>query len=544
MKPLDLIKQLVLEAGPYSEVMQPFQLADFEAIFATHPDGRPLYRLCYSERRRGESKTEDLAAVALADIMTSPPRSRSYAVAADIQQASLILDSIRGFAARSTVLAGLEVGRDIVTNPATDSQLIVLASDAPTAFGIRPRKIYFDEFSLQVRADLWTAMWSSIGKSPRSQLIAVSMAGSDFTSIAWTVHELAASKERYYFASRQGSELAPWLSIEDMEEQQATLHPADFAKFWQCQWMESAGSFITQEQYALAETGTEATIGDPKLSYYAGIDVGLVKDATVIAIVHAEGDRVVLDRMVTLQGTATNEVLFTAIEETVLDLSRSFNVRHWLFESWQAVATTQRLQERLGANRVSHRPPTGPTQGNLWGVFYRLFANHLVTLFPHERLRKETLNLVAKESGGRRVAIGSSAVHQDHCIAFGLAAEQCVGRKETPTYAPPLMWKPSVARIAEGEYSSDAGIIAAAASQPQPTRRSPLGTDSRGPDVAADSVAPGTVCNADRAGKPCGGTLFNSEQECLLCGTRPPSASTGSGTPMPWTSLKRGGSLW
>jgi len=296
--PVRLIRdELVLAVGEsYGALLQPWQEDFFKAVFAVE-EGRPKHRLVYSERRRGESKTEDVAAVALADLLVGPERSRSYAVAGDAAQAALILDSISGFVGRSPALHGISVQRMVVRNAATDSELHVMSSDAPTAYGIRPRKVYFDELSLQPDERLWTAMWSAIGKSPQSQMVTTSMAGWDFAGLGWRIREQAREGGRYFFQTRDGSELAPWLSQVDMDEQQATLHPADFARFWECRWTEPKGSWITAEVYqnALASGWKEQYRGDGQSRYVAFVDIGLVRDATAIAVAHAQGDVVFID---------------------------------------------------------------------------------------------------------------------------------------------------------------------------------------------------------------------------------------------------------
>jgi hypothetical protein len=423
-----VLERLVLPTGqPYSKSIQDFQREFFRAIFA-HKQGRPEHRLVYDERRRGESKTEDCAAAALGDLLTGPIRSRSFAVAVDADQAALILDSIAGFKSRSPILQDITVLRSVVTNPATNSSLRVLSADAPTAYGIRPRKVFFDELSLQPDDRLWTAMWSSIGKSAEAQMVAVSMAGSNFSGLGWKIREQARQSPAYYFHTRQGSELAPWLSARDLDEQQATLHPSDFARFWLCEWREPRGSWITREMYEQAEVGRAGIKGDgaPR---YGFVDVGLVHDPTAIAIVHKEGDRVVLDALETLQGSRNEPVELEALEELVSEMSKDYGCFEWIFESPQAVASVQRLQSRLRGVRVEARYPTAENQARLWGNLYQLFANHRLVVFPHEQLKKEALSLHTRAQGGRiKVVESSGIVHQDHILAVGgaaLLAEDC-----------------------------------------------------------------------------------------------------------------------
>ena len=419
--PVELIlDELVLPAGqPYRALAAPWQVDTFRAIFAAGAGAVPRHRLVYSERRRGESKTEDVAAAGLADLLCGPPRHRSYVVAGDEDQAALVLDSVEGFRARSPILADVVVQRGTVRNTATGAELRVLASDARTAYGIRPRRVYFDELSLQRDERLWTAMWSAVGKDPRSQLVAVSMSGWDFTSLGWRIRELARGSEAYYFATREGTELAPWLSAADMEEQRATLHPADFARFWECRWTEAAGSWITSEMYEAAETGVEAFSGSGCVGF---VDVGLVHDATAVAVCHGEDGRVVLDKLDTLQGTRAAPVELEVLERLVEELTQQFGVRRWRFEAPQAAASVQRLQSRLRCE-VELRYPTAATQAELFGTLYRLFAGRRLVLYPHARLRLEALNLVTRTVGGRLKVVDSSAIHQDHVVALGGAAE-------------------------------------------------------------------------------------------------------------------------
>jgi hypothetical protein len=430
-QPMQVITEsLVLPTGqPYGKSWAAFQERFFAAIFATVTDKkrgksvtRPRFRLLYDERRRGESKTEDLAAAALADLLTGPDWHRSYVVAADSEQAALVIDAIRGFQARSPILADVQVMRTTVLNPITNSELRVMSADDRTIYGIKPRRVFFDELSLQLDDRLWRATWSAIGKNPASQMVCCSMAGNDFASIGWKVRELARTDDSYYFASREDSGLAPWLSERDMDEQRATLHPADFARFWECRWTEPAGAWISAEMYANAEKGKEAHRGDGHSRYVGFVDLGLTHDATAIAVCHGAGERVILDTLVTLQGNRNESVQLEAVEAEVIALTSRFGVKSWVFESWQGVGSVQRLQSRLRGTTVEARHATADTQNTLWSNLYYLFQNDLITVYPHERLRKEALSLVTKKVGGRIKPVDSSSVHQDHILAVGGAA--------------------------------------------------------------------------------------------------------------------------
>jgi len=227
----------------------------------------------------------------------------------------------------------------------------------------------------------------------------------------------------YYFSTREGTEPAPWLTAAMLAEQRDSLHPADYARFWECRWVEPKGSWITREMYDAAEVGQEAIAGDVTHKAVGFVDIGLVRDATAVAVAHMEDGRVVADTLKTLQGSRNEPVELEVLEELVVELTLRYHVARWIFEAPQAVASVQRLQKTLGTSRVTARYPTAETQAKLFGSLYMLFSNRRLVLFPHERLRQEALSLVIKTSGGRMRVVESTAVHQDHVIALGGAAE-------------------------------------------------------------------------------------------------------------------------
>jgi phage terminase large subunit-like protein len=142
---LDLLHALVMEDGRrWGEVARRWQLADAAAILdATGP------RLHYLTRPRGASKTTDLAAVAIVALLRQlPPRSRSYAAAADADQAALLLDALAGFVARTGGLAAtLRLETSKVTVPGTGATLEVLAADEASSWGLKPALLIVDEFA-------------------------------------------------------------------------------------------------------------------------------------------------------------------------------------------------------------------------------------------------------------------------------------------------------------------------------------------------------------------------------------------------------------
>jgi phage terminase large subunit-like protein len=153
---------ILLEDGrPFGEVMEPWQAEDFAAL----DSGR--YRHAYLERPRGHSKTGDLGTEALTELLLGRPGQRLYCAAADEDQARLLFEDVAGKFRRNPLLRGAAriTQREIVI-PATGSRLRVLASDAPSAYGLRPDWIAVDELAEWRKRELWDSLWTATGKRP------------------------------------------------------------------------------------------------------------------------------------------------------------------------------------------------------------------------------------------------------------------------------------------------------------------------------------------------------------------------------------------
>lgn len=155
MPALDVVAALVLPDGRrWGEVADPVQWADARAVL--DPASETPYH--FLTRARGWSKTTDLAAFLIAIVLTQlKPNSRVYCLAADRDQGALLLNAIRGFVQRTTMLRGaFTIENFRVRAIATGTVVEVLAADAPGAYGLLPDFVVVDEL----------AQWSS---TPRAR---------------------------------------------------------------------------------------------------------------------------------------------------------------------------------------------------------------------------------------------------------------------------------------------------------------------------------------------------------------------------------------
>jgi hypothetical protein len=403
---------IVLEDGrPFGAVMEPWQAEDFAAL------DDPAHRHAYLERPRGHSKTGDIATEAVVELVLGPPHQRLYCAAADEDQAGLLFQDVLGKFQRNPLLAPLiKPTRRVLTVPSLGSTLTVLASDAPSAYGLRPNWIAVDELSEWRRRELWDSLWSATGKRPRCRMLVISTAGWDRTSLAWEVRSIAEGETDWYFSSR--GPCASWISEAWRDQQQRTLPPHVFARLHRNQWVEGVGAFLTAAE--VDGIFVEALPAARGQAAY-GLDLGLAKDRTVLSRVRhdARTSRLVVEALETWTPRPGAHVDLMDVEETVATLVRAHPAPVYL-DPWQGVLLGQRLRGRgLDVHEVSF---TGESRRKLFGVVLDLVRTGRLRCRPHADLRRELLGLEVQETAvGWRVDHRPGR-HDDHVVAIALAA--------------------------------------------------------------------------------------------------------------------------
>jgi hypothetical protein len=409
---------ILLEDGrPFGEVMERWQVTDFTAL----DSGK--YRHAYLERPRGHAKTFDLGTEAVTELLLGRPGQRLYCAAADEDQARLLFEDVAGKFQRNPLLRGAaRITQREVYIPATGSRLRVLASDAPSAYGLRPDWIAIDELAEWRRRELWDSLWTATGKRPGCRMLVISTAGWDRTSIAWEVRQIAQQEPDWYFSAR--GQCASWISPAWLEQQRRTLPPHVFARLHESRWVEGAGAFLLAAEVdvvfdAALRPAAQRVIDAP---YALGVDLGLTRDRMVAAVVHRDPatGHVVVDALCTWEGRSGAPVALPEVEAEVARLSRVF-AAPVVLDPYQAVLLGQRL--RQAGVEVREYPFTADGRRRLFGTLLQLVRDGHLRCFPHEDLRRELLSLeVAETAAGWRVD-HKPGRHDDHVVAVALAAQ-------------------------------------------------------------------------------------------------------------------------
>ena len=407
-----LATEILLEDGrPLGTVWDPWQQQDFQAL------QDPRYQHAFLERPRGHSKTGDAGSLVVAELVLGPPGQRIYALAADADQAALLLEDATQKFARNPQLAPLVLPKkNELLMRHGGSRLTVMASDVASSYGLRPDFVVADEIPEWRGRGLWDSIWSASGKRPRCRVIVIGTAGFDKTSIAWEIRQLAQAEDNWLFASR--GQCASWIKPAWLAQQQRTLPSHVFHRLHLNQWVDGAGAFLSSAEVEAIFSDQIPMAPGPRM---VGLDVGLVRDRTALSLLRVDGLEgcVCVDALLTFEPPPNGKVNLTEVEEAAALLSRTWSAPI-VVDLWQAQLMSQRLQ--AAGHTVIEVQFTAESRRRAFGSLLDVIRRGQLRSRPHPELRRELLGLEIfdKGQGGWRVD-HRSGQHDDHVVSVALA---------------------------------------------------------------------------------------------------------------------------
>lgn len=409
-------------------------------VFARDAAGLPAHRLVYLELPRGHWKSGGGAAIAVTEAVLHPSTD-VVVVAADRDQAAIVAENIDGYLARNPSLRGsFRRAGDEYTVPSRGSRIRVISSDVASSWGLggthRRFRLIADELTVWPSGQgeqLWGSLISATGKTPDAQMIVLSNAGFDRDrSWQWRVRESAEREPWAYLFSAPGV-IASWVTEAWLEQMRTLLPGPAYARVIENKWTSGSGDFVTAEQWRLCvdDGWRPQTRAEPGRSYFAGLDLGLVKDATALAVVHVDGDGCVrLDELRTWQGRRGDPVDIAAVERAIVDVSERFAPCRVSADPWQLSGSIQRLS-RAGVD-ISEHVFSASSVAKLSTTLYSLITGARLRVYDDAELEREVLGLqTVLTASGWRVDHRAGG-YSDRAMALAMAALTALGDRGAP----------------------------------------------------------------------------------------------------------------
>ena len=436
---------LVLDNGrPWGEVALPFQVEDAQAVLdcAAAP-------MSFLTRSRGSSKTVDLAGMLVAVLLEQAPAgSRSYAIAADEDQAGLLVDAIRGFVARTAGLPQLlRVEAKRVTVLGSGATLEALAADGPSTYGLRPYFVVVDELaqwrSTREARAVWTAIISAMAKDRAARLVLLTSAG-DPSHWSYRILQHARTSPRWHVREVPGP--SPWATAEALEEQRALLTESEFARLHLNEWTAAEDRLVAPDDLAACVVLDGSQPCQPFETYVVAVDLATRHDNAVVAVCHSEairdsefaagqiapvpgalrGSRVVVDRLEVWTPSKNRPVQLSDVEAFIAECSPAYGNAPVVFDPFQAVGMMERLRSR-GVRTVEYTF-TQRSVGVLGNLLYQLLRARTLALPDDPALLEELANVRLRSTAPGIFRMDHDPdKHDDRAVAIALAAQHLVG---------------------------------------------------------------------------------------------------------------------
>jgi phage terminase large subunit-like protein len=363
-------------------------------------------------------------------LTTWPAGSHAYAIAADRDQGALIVDAAAGFKARTEALASAVTINNFRITSNSGSILDVLAADAASSWGIRPRFIVADEFcqwpnTANARA-LWQAIHSAMGKVADARLLCMSTSG-DPAHWSHKVYETAKRSKRWSVQEVLGP--LSWVS-EDFLEEQRSMHPESvYRRLHLNEWAAGEDRLTNLDDVRACVTLDGELPYVEGRTYVIGMDLGLKHDRTVGAVMHAEREatedgrevvvRYVLDRMQVWSGTPANPVNLTDVEEWGTFTARAYRAKV-VCDPWQAISMVQRMRSK--GVTVEEAVFSQPANARRAVSLHTAIRDHRLSLPDNEELIDELINVRLREVSPNVFRLDHDPDrHDDRATALSLA---------------------------------------------------------------------------------------------------------------------------
>jgi len=218
-----------------------------------------------------------------------------------------------------------------------------------------------------------------------------------------------------------------------------------------------ANRWATGEDRLTTEADLEACVtldgpqdAESEARYAIGVDLGLRRDRTAVAVCHrADDGRIVLDRLGVWRGSRLRAVRLEEVERWIETAARDYNDAQVVIDPYQAEGLAQRL-EGSGV-RVELHPFTSASVARLAGTLFGLLRDRRLALPDDEELLDELRHVRIRETSPGVYRLDHDAGrHDDRAIALALAAATLQREPDAPgpITTMPSPWEGGLSRAA------------------------------------------------------------------------------------------------
>lgn len=433
-----------------SLVLTGWQAWLLESLFERREDGLLRYKRSVIGLGRKNGKSLLGSLIALYGLIEGEHGAEVYSAAGDRRQARVVFDEAKWQVQQSPALSGIcKVYRDVIEVPSTHSIYRVLSSDAKLQQGLNPSTVVFDELHVQPNAELWDALTLGSGARRDPQIVSITTAGYDMSSICgslygygqkvcrgeiddetfgfwwWEAPEGCDLNDRQGWADANPNLAEGLLDPEDMELAVRQTSEVAVRRYRLNQWVRTAAdSWLPSGAWELCRSELSLTPGQ---TVWVGVDMALKHDSIAVVTVGFNGERLVSVAKIWLPDGGVMDV--AAVESYLRELSQKFEVREIAYDP----AFFQRSAEALAEDGfpMVEFPQSPQRMVPACGHLYEMIVNQQLAHDGNPVFADQVMSAAQRiKDSGWTLSKGKSKRKIDAVIALAMAVDRATTTPE------------------------------------------------------------------------------------------------------------------
>jgi hypothetical protein len=230
----------------------------------------------------------------------------------------------------------------------------------------------------------------------------------------WIYDYYCKSKDNPKWASfRYSTYDSPFANENIINMFRENMAPTLFKQEIEAEFVDSASVFNNISEVMILNKTDEPT---PNTSYYAGIDIGLINDASVLSILDNKGNLINYFRW--------NRVESPELIQYIVDLEKKWKFRKiWIENNNQGLTIYQELKRKI--NNIDDINTNSKTKPEMINNLIHLFNMKELKLIKDEYLRIELEAFIFKQNGNSNIKFMADNGFHDDCVMSLAIARQC-----------------------------------------------------------------------------------------------------------------------
>lgn len=234
------------------------------------------------------------------------------------------------------------------------------------------------------------------------------------------LYELFLNGQKYpnWKSFRYSTEDSPFASKEFIESQRLTLSPKIFQQEYLAEFIDSSSIFNNISEVSTIDMIDSPIKGD---TYYAGIDIGLINDASVLSIINSNGEMVKYYRWENIESPE--------LIQDIININSKWNFKKILIENNnQGLPIYQDLRRKI--NNIEQFNTNSKTKVEMINDLIHAFNTKSLRIPKDEYLRIELEAFIFKQNDNGHIKFMADSGFHDDCVISLAIAYQCYKKKQ------------------------------------------------------------------------------------------------------------------